>query len=144
MPLLSSIPWGHGKRFYEQGRKLKILPRVTEQTNSLFSFPVPSFRTAYGPILPHFTNMSVSILRLFTDPSANMAVLHTQTHVATVSGPYDNEYLYFLHANAEGDRLQQIEEFVDSAKAQTQGAALKKGIARWQMQQQEQQQEKEE
>ena len=86
------------------------------------------FSAAYKPMLVHFRSMETEILSMFTDTVHNVVVMHTKTKAETVGGPYDNEYVYFIYAAPEGDKIAKIEEFVDSSRAQSQGAKLKEAI----------------
>ena len=88
-----------------------------------------SYRKAYEPMLPYFSDFSATIHALIADTEANTVVIHATGQAKTIAGPYNNEYIFILHLNEDATKLKYVEEFVDSFVAKENGARLKAKIA---------------
>ncbi|KAK4613360.1 hypothetical protein CLAFUW4_09160 [Fulvia fulva] len=52
--------------------------------------------------------------RIVNDADQHMAVVHASGSGETPFAHYSNEYAFFLHFNETGEKVDRIEEFVDS------------------------------
>jgi hypothetical protein len=76
------------------------------------------YATFLKPMLSIFRNLKFIIIddsKTIVDVEARKVVLHCRDQADTNAGRFENEYIFILTMNKDGDLLDEIVEFIDSA-----------------------------
>ncbi len=64
-------------------------------------------------LVPIFKNFHLIVNDVIEDPKARKIVMHLIAHADTVVGEYNNEYVWFMDFDEEGEKIVAWKEFVD-------------------------------
>ncbi|ROV88143.1 hypothetical protein VMCG_10430 [Cytospora schulzeri] len=76
-----------------------------------------SYRKYFASIMPAFQDFQPKIHELVEDEQGNKVMMWVSSKAQSLIGPYGNEYTILLYFNEDGDKVNKIVEFVDSAYA---------------------------
>ncbi|EME42052.1 hypothetical protein DOTSEDRAFT_174856 [Dothistroma septosporum NZE10] len=72
------------------------------------------YKMFFGNLQETLKNFKMTIHKIVNDVDQHMAVVHASGSGETPFAHYNNEYAFFLHFSDTGDKVDRIEEFVDS------------------------------
>lgn len=68
-----------------------------------------SYRAAYEVVIPYFDELKATIYYLMTDETSNKVFIHASSTVKAIIDPYNNEYMFILHAVEVGTQVKMTE-----------------------------------
>ncbi|KAK5686706.1 hypothetical protein LTR17_026905 [Elasticomyces elasticus] len=64
---------------------------------------------------PMLDDVKMNIWRVISDAEQHEAVVHATAMGVTPLGPYENEHVIFMSFNADGSKVNRVEEYVDTS-----------------------------
>ncbi|KAK5996388.1 Monooxygenase AgnL5-like protein [Cladobotryum mycophilum] len=77
------------------------------------------YREFFGPLQKLMKNYEVKIHKIINDAENHMLALYATGRGESAAAPYQGEYVFFLTFTEDGEKITLIEQFVDSAFAQS-------------------------
>ncbi len=93
------------------------------------------FSTYFNPFLSVIRDFQLTVHNTVVDTEAKTVAVYLYSKGETDLGPYANEYLLMLHMDEEGEKVERLVKFVDSAYSKEMFPKLKELIARQQKEQ---------
>ncbi|KAF2174248.1 hypothetical protein M409DRAFT_49108 [Zasmidium cellare ATCC 36951] len=72
------------------------------------------YKLFFGNVEPHMSDFHMKVVKIVNDPEQKMAVVHATGNGETPFMPYRNEYAFFLAFSEDREKVERIEEFLDS------------------------------
>ena len=98
------------------------LPATRKQPDRNFA----EYREAFAQVLPKYSNFTsfVDEDQTFIDVESRKVHVHARSHAETLAGTYENEYAFVLKITEDGQKVQEVWEWLDTEYTNTFAAKL--------------------